>query len=153
MKSSADVRLRPALEEDLDSILAVEGAWESTPHWTREQFALELGSERSLFLAAEGGAQGRAVEGYAVAWVVEAEAQVLSLAVHPAHARRGTGRALLRELLARARARGCSVATLEVSERNAAARRLYESEGFHETGRRPRFYPDGSDAVLMDKPL
>ncbi len=85
--------------------------------------------------------------------MVEAEAQVLSIAVHPSFARRGVGRALLRRLLESVRSRGCSVATLEVSERNAAARRLYESEGFQKTGRRLRFYPDGSDAVLMDKPL
>ncbi len=149
MRFSAEVRLRPALEEDLDSILAVESSWETTPHWTREQFVVELGSQRSLFLVAE----GAGVSGYAVAWVVEAEAQVLSIAVHPSSTRRGTGRALFRELLGRARARGCSIATLEVSERNVAARRLYESEGFQETGRRPRFYPDSSDAVLMDKPL
>jgi ribosomal-protein-alanine acetyltransferase len=144
-----DIRLRPALEEDLDSILAVESSWETTPHWTREQFLIELGSQRSLFLVAEGGG----ISGYAVAWVVEAEAQVLSIAVHPSSTRRGRGRALLRELLERARARGSSVATLEVSELNAAARSLYESEGFQETGRRSRFYPDGSDAVLMDKTL
>ena len=54
MRSSAEVRLRPALEEDLDSILAVESSWETTPHWTREQFVVELGSQRSLFLEAEG---------------------------------------------------------------------------------------------------
>lgn len=149
MNPPATLQLRPAIEEDLDSILAIESAWETTPHWTRAQFAAELAAERSLFLAADNGA----VSGYAVAWVVGTEAQVLSLAVHPACARKGAGRALLSALLEGARARGCSAATLEVSERNAPARRLYETEGFRETGRRPGFYPDGSDAVLMDKAL
>jgi ribosomal protein S18 acetylase RimI-like enzyme len=43
--------------------------------------------------------------------------------------------------------------TLEVSAANAPAQALYLSEGFAVVGRRPKFYNDGSDAVLMDADL
>jgi ribosomal-protein-alanine N-acetyltransferase len=60
------------------------------------------------------------------------------------------GRGLLRRAHEEARLRGCAVVTLEVSHRNAAARHLYESEGYIAVGRRAGYYADGSDAVLMD---
>jgi ribosomal-protein-alanine N-acetyltransferase len=34
-------------------------------------------------------------------------------------------------------------------DRNLAAKRLYESNGYREVGRRPRYYADGADAVLL----
>ncbi|MFO1401672.1 MAG: GNAT family N-acetyltransferase [Steroidobacteraceae bacterium] len=43
---------------------------------------------------------------------------------------RGVGRALLRGVAAWAREHGCCKVTLEVLDHNAAARGLYESEGF-----------------------
>jgi ribosomal-protein-alanine N-acetyltransferase len=42
---------------------------------------------------------------------------------------------------------------LEVSATNDAARRLYDGAGFVEVGRRPRYYADGTDAVLMQRAL
>lgn len=140
-------RARPA---DLDGVLAIEGAWPTTPHWTRRQFEAEVYGPGSLFLVAED-AEGLA--GYAVVWKVPPEAQLLDIAVAPARARRGVARELLQAVSIMARGLGCVVMTLEVSERNAAARALYEKVGFRVVGRRPKFYNDGSDAVLMDLSL
>jgi ribosomal-protein-alanine N-acetyltransferase len=42
---------------------------------------------------------------------------------------------------------------LEVAPGNAAARALYASAGYAEVGRRPRYYPDGSDALLLARAL
>ncbi len=38
---------------------------------------------------------------------------------------------------------------LEVAIGNAAARTLYEHAGFVEAGRRPRYYADGGDALIL----
>ncbi|HVE11958.1 MAG TPA: ribosomal protein S18-alanine N-acetyltransferase [Elusimicrobiota bacterium] len=139
--------LRPAREEDLDALAAIEKLWPTAPGWSRAQFAEELGRAGSVLLVAD---DGGAV-GYACMWLVAGEAQVLNIAVAPAAARRGVGRALLAALLERAR--GAARATLEVSEPNLAARRLYEGAGFRVVGRRAKYYNDGSDAILMDKDL
>jgi ribosomal-protein-alanine N-acetyltransferase len=77
--------------------------------------------------------------------------QVQNLAVHPAFRRRGVGRFLLAEGLREAHRRGARLATLEVRPSNLAARRLYASLGFVETGRRPGYYQaEGEDALLLD---
>ena len=52
------------------------------------------------------------------------------LAVTAAHRRKGVGRALLEDILHRARESGCAKVTLEVRDDNAAARRLYKRMGF-----------------------
>lgn len=138
--------LRPAATADLDRLLAIERAWPTTPGWSRAQFEAELGR---LWVAEE---EGRVV-GYAGFSCVPPEAQVTTIAVDPAAARRGLGRALLKALIERARASGCALLQLEVGARNAPALKLYESEGFRVVGRRPKYYNDGSDALLMDKDL
>lgn len=55
------------------------------------------------------------------------------LAVHPAHRRRGVGRALLAAAEATARQHNCCKVTLEVRADNLAAQRLYRSSGFGDT--------------------
>ena len=52
------------------------------------------------------------------------------LAVTAAHRRKGVGRALLEDILRRARESGCTKVTLEVRDDNEAARRLYKRMGF-----------------------
>lgn len=142
--------IRKACAADLEAVLAIEGSWKTTPHWTRRQFEAELKSPRSVFMVAE---EDLSVLAYAAAWVVGDEAQVLTVAVHPGAVRRGLARKTVNGLLDEALKSGCRKATLEVSEANEGARRLYESIGFQAVGRRPGFYPDGTAAVLMDKVL
>lgn len=64
------------------------------------------------------------------------------LAVLPKCRALGVGRALLRAVEARAQERGCAKVTLEVRERNARARGLYESEGFAHSGGGEELGPD-----------
>ncbi|MFC6786278.1 GNAT family N-acetyltransferase [Halobaculum halobium] len=70
---------------------------------------------------------------------------VAELAVNPEYRREGRATRLLERLLARADGR----VTLLVAADNDAARRLYESLGFRPTARRPGFYDDGTDAILL----
>jgi ribosomal-protein-alanine N-acetyltransferase len=61
---------------------------------------------------------------------------------------------MLRTLLGEATGRGAREAFLEVREDNVAARRLYETEGFAQVGRRRGYYDAGRvDAVVMRKEL
>ena len=113
--------------------------------WTAREFAQILGSPGVALMTAPGGfAVGRAAAG---------EAELLTLAVDPARRRLGIGRALLAAFEARARACGAAEAALEVSEGNAPARALYAAAGWHAAGRRPRYYHDGQDALVLRKIL
>ncbi len=87
--------------------------------------------------------------GFVVMRVAADEAEILTLAVDPEKRRAGTGRALLDAGLANAREKGAAKAFLEVSVSNIAAIALYTREGWQETGRRVRYYADGSDALMF----
>jgi [ribosomal protein S18]-alanine N-acetyltransferase len=79
----------------------------------------------------------------------QAEAEIHTIGVDPAHQRLGVGRALLRGVLAVADAAAATV-FLEVRTDNDAARALYEAEGFTVVGLRKRYYrPSGADAHTM----
>lgn len=81
------------------------------------------------------------------------EAELLRIAVAPPARRRGLARDLLRAAEADLRARGVRALRLEVRVSNAAARALYEAEGWRMEGLRPRYYGDGEDAALYGKDL
>jgi ribosomal-protein-alanine N-acetyltransferase len=88
------------------------------------------------------------------------EAEILTLAVHPAHRREGLASALIgvmeRELGKNDETPGQAGSDrirkifLEVSVENQAAIELYKKLGFVETARRPGYYR-GVDAILMSK--
>jgi ribosomal-protein-alanine N-acetyltransferase len=91
--------------------------------------------------------------GMILARVAADEAEILTLAVDPTVQRHGFGRALLGQALATARQRGASAAFLEVASANAPARALYAAAGFAMVGRRPGYYPEGGDALVLQRPL
>jgi GNAT superfamily N-acetyltransferase len=63
-------------------------------------------------------------------------AKIGALVVDEAHRGRGVGRALVEELEAEARARGCELLFLTTAERRADAHAFYERVGLTQTGRR-----------------
>jgi ribosomal-protein-alanine N-acetyltransferase len=92
------------------------------------------------------------VVGYGILSMGAGEAHVLNLCMDPAHRGQGLGRHLLRRLLDVARWNGAGRVFLEVRPSNPLAKTLYESVGFKEIGRRPRYYParEGrEDAIVM----
>lgn len=132
--------VRRASEADLDAVVAI-GRREFAAAWSRDALAAELTRPDAIFLVAPGSA-------YALARVVAGEARLVDIAA--ARDGGGAGRALLAALRAEAKARGCARITLEVSAANARALSFYAKAGGTVVGRRPKFYHDGSDAVLMD---
>lgn len=94
---------------------------------------------------------GPAVVGYAVVSVAADIAELQRIAVDPGRRRTGAASALLAAAVA-----GSGDAErmlLEVREDNEGARAFYESRGFVELDRRPRYYRDGAAAVVMVLPL
>jgi [ribosomal protein S18]-alanine N-acetyltransferase len=87
--------------------------------------------------------------GMLLARVAVDDAEVLTLAVAPGARRQGIATGLLSAVAAEARACGATALFLEVATTNAAARALYRRAGLVEVGRRRRYYPDGSDGVVL----
>ena len=139
--------IRPATPDDLPGILALEQSTPAAAHWSAEQY-------RSVFREAVPGrmmlvAKEERVLGFLVARTLESEWEIENIAVIAERQRSGLGRALLGELVSRARLAGGSSVILEVRESNAAACALYEKLGFVEEGRRKSYYhAPKEDAVL-----
>ncbi|MBI5623469.1 MAG: ribosomal protein S18-alanine N-acetyltransferase [Elusimicrobia bacterium] len=138
---------RPARPADLPELLAIERSCPAAPQWSESSLAAGLGSARSRLLVLEDA--GR-VQGFAALLVVPPEAELTSIVIRPEAQGRGLGRDLLAGAAAEARSSGCSKLSLEVSAANGRALGFYEAAGFKAVGRRPKYYGDGSDAVLMD---
>jgi ribosomal-protein-alanine N-acetyltransferase len=87
--------------------------------------------------------------GFVLLQIVPPEAEILTLAVHPAAQGQGLGRVLIEAAAALVASKGAETLFLEVAEDNAAARALYAKTGFTETGRRQRYY-SRDDAPPVD---
>lgn len=102
-------------------------------------------------LAAAG--DGLQLVGYAGGMIVDGQVQVLKIGTDPAWRRRGIARTLISRVASDARDLGATSCSLEVRASNAGAQAFYESLGMHSIGKRPRYYSDREDAVIMEGPL
>ncbi|KAA9135518.1 ribosomal-protein-alanine N-acetyltransferase [Microbacterium caowuchunii] len=141
--------IRPATIGDLDAIMRLERASFPSDAWSEAMMREELRSPHSRYVVWEEAAR---LLGYAGLRAVAGarDGDVQTIAVAESARGRGQGRMLLRTLIAAAHERGVRDLFLEVRADNPVAQELYRSEGFAETGRRPRYYqPDDVDAIVM----
>ena len=100
--------------------------------------------------------EGSTLEGYAVVSIGAGEAHLLNLCVHPDRQGCGLGRDMLAAMIEVARQGGAGQIFLEVRPSNEVAMGLYDSTGFKEIGRRPRYYRSvggRDDAVVLGRPV
>ncbi len=147
---SAETAVRPATEDDLPSILAIEYASFTCP-WSEESFREAFGAENVTVFAAE---RDGALVGFSCLLVIGEEAEILNVAASPESRRTGVGQMLLSRMLNEAEERGVRDVYLEVRDSNAAARSLYRKNGFAGIGVRRHYYiKPREDAILMKKSL
>jgi len=140
-----------ASPDDLRAIAAIERLAFSDP-WSARSFRDALEHSAVYFGCARSDAGE--VLGYVVAWFVVDEGEIANLAVAPEGWGQGIGRALLDAALAEAKRRGVETVYLEVRDSNARARRLYQSSGFEEVGRRRGYYRRPvEDAIVLRRTL
>lgn len=133
--------------KDVPALLEIERASFDTP-WTLGEIAEELDKPLARVWVAE--VDGR-LAAFGIQWFVVGEAQLANIAVHPDFRGRGLGKQMMIHLLENARAEGMEKMTLEVRTGNTAAHDLYLKLGFVETCRRPHFYEDQDEAILMER--
>lgn len=144
--------LRVAGPEDLELFTALEAEVFAEDPWTPYMIAEELSSAASRYWVATDDAGD--VVGYGGVKVGGDQADVMTIGVR-SHARgRGYGRAILDTLLDWSREAGAREIFLDVRPSNEGAIGLYESRGFVEIGRRPRYFRNPvEEAVEMRVPL
>ena len=88
-----------------------------------------------------------------VGLVVMDEAEIHDIAVHAPTRRQGRAARLVQAFEHHASERGVRTIFLEVRAHNEAAKKLYKKAGFSLQHTRPRYYPDGEDALIFQKKL
>jgi len=135
--------LMRATAADAATLAAIHAAcFPPVEQWNANVMGLQLGLLGGFGLLHPTG-------GFVLARVAADEAEILTIAVQPAVQRKGLGRLLLRAVMEEATTRGAKKMFLEVAPENTAARALYAGFGFIQVGYRPRYYPEGGDALVL----
>ena len=142
--------IRAARTEDIPAVAALEAEVFPDP-WPQHLYLQEVGQplrvQRVVYTEAG------YLAGYLFAcWQLD-ELHVLKVATHPLHEGRGLASALMDEARAEAAGSGGRSLILEVRPSNRRAYRLYRHLGYTVLGRRPRYYADGEDALVMSLAL
>lgn len=142
-------RIRPATSGDLDALAMLEREGFHPP-WSTASLAAEIAKPTSRIWLAEPKGE---VAAYACFQCLQAEAELLRIAVARTHRRHGLGRRLLHHALHTLTEEGVARCYLEVRADNVAALALYRALGFAPAAhpRRPGYYPGGTDALCLER--
>lgn len=142
------MRMEPMNASHVSQIAQLEKRCFSDP-WSEKSIASELDNPLSLWLVA---VEAGEVVGYVGSQTVLGETDMMNLAVAPEARRQGTGRALVLALVEALTEKGSRSLMLEVRVSNIPAQKLYESLGFSQVGRRPKYYVNPrEDALILRK--
>jgi ribosomal-protein-alanine N-acetyltransferase len=143
--------IRLAQAEDAPAIAALEREALGADAWS-ESLVTEGAAGRvptTLYVVATDGDE---LTGYAATSIVDV-AELQRIAVAATHRRTGVATDLLARIEDEARARQVDRLLLEVREDNRGACAFYAARGFVELDRRPRYYADGTTAVVLLREL
>lgn len=140
--------IRPATPADIPAMRALEQQTDTAAHWSEREYAALFAPQappRIALLATD----NHETCGFLIARCGPDEWEIENLVVSPPRRRQGIASVLAREILQSARQTGAAAVLLEVRESNVAARQLYQTLGFSETGRRPAYYRDPPEDALL----
>lgn len=137
----------PGADADIDAVVALENESFTNP-WPRETLVWELANSDVTRVYVLRDDADRAIA-FCIVWLIFDELHINTLAVSPAHRRRGLATLLLREIMAEAAREGARRATLEVRASNTAALELYARLGFAVSARRPGYYANPQEDALI----
>lgn len=130
------------------AVAALEKICFSMP-WSEASVASELTNPLALWIVA---LDGDTLCGYVGSESVMGEADMMNIAVSPDYRRQGIARELVLELIRQLKKADVHCLTLEVRASNEPAIALYDSLGFIQVGRRPRYYlKPTEDALILRK--
>lgn len=140
---------RRATVADAAGITSLETEIFGSDAWTWSSVLAELrGSDRIAFVATD----QSDLLGYVSGMRTGDSVDLTRIAVRADRRRQGVARALLAAVDVEARAAGVAGMMLEVGAHNTSAIAFYTSEGFVQLDERPRYYRDGSAALVLERP-
>jgi len=150
VKRMRSIRIRRMREGDIPQVIEIEE--ESFKHPYPPLLIRQiLSSFPEGFLVAEDESTGRIV-GYIMGLIEWGHGHIVSIATSKEYRNRGIGTALLKELEDILFKRyNVGYIVLEVRFNNREARRFYYKRGYRDKRLLPRYYEDGTDAILMVK--
>ena len=140
------LKVRELFKKDIE--LCFEFDLNSVCLWSKKQWLGEFNKQGSkifaLFLS-------KKIIGVCVVQIVVDEAQLNYLSINRRFRRKGYGTYLMSHLIKTCEVQNLKKLSLEVSEINYAANKLYDNFNFLTVGRRIDYYKDGSNAFLKEK--
>jgi [ribosomal protein S18]-alanine N-acetyltransferase len=145
------VLVRLAGADDVDDVAALERDALGADAWSSTLVAEGVSGRvpSTLYLVAA----TSVVVGYAATSIVADVAELQRIAVAATHRRTGVATALLARVEHEARVRYAERLLLEVRDSNSGALAFYARRGFTEIDRRPRYYADGTTAIVLARDL
>jgi len=140
-------------QADVIQLIAELDAYQDTLYPPESRHALDLASlkQANVLFAVARDASARAIGCGAIVLGPE-YGEVKRMYVHPQGRGQGIARRLLGLLEAHAKAKGCTMLTLETGPRQPEALAFYESRGFSRTGPFGEYWDDPL-SVFMRKPI
>ena len=142
------MKIIPMTDAHVDAVADLEAICFADP-WSVNSVASELTNPLSCWLVA---LEADTVVGYIGSQTVMGETDMMNVAVHPDHRRKGVAVSLIHALVQKLKECESHCLTLEVRASNAPAIALYEKLGFTEAGRRRNYYRNPKeDALILRK--
>ncbi len=131
---------------DIEEVSKIEHDLFEDP-WTKNSFINEIKQENISypFIVEE----NDLILGYIICWYYICELHIGNIAVRRNFQRRGIGKFMLKNVFEIFP--DFDIAFLEVRNNNNKAIQLYNSFGFKATHRKKAYYPNGDDAIVMEK--
>ena len=142
------MKIIPMTDAHVDAVADLEAICFADP-WSANSVASELTNPLSCWLVA---LEADTVVGYIGSQTVMGETDMMNVAVHPDHRRKGIAVSLIHALVQKLKECESHCLTLEVRASNVPAIALYEKLGFAEAGRRRNYYRNPKeDALILRK--
>ncbi len=138
--------VRPPVPADVRALERLEQVCFSDP-WPSHLLSAEVGAPGRFHRVLTG--EGGDILAYLLAAWQYLDLHILKVATRPDCRRRGLAAFLIGLAQKQSVAFSGDSVTLEVRVSNSAAIALYERLNFEKMGRRPRYYGDGEDALIM----
>jgi ribosomal-protein-alanine N-acetyltransferase len=140
------IKVRPMRWWDIDVVDPLEQELFPLDPWSIDQWWRELAQLHNHYFVVESAGE---LCGYAGLSISGSDADIQTIAIADSFQGKGIGRKLLNQLVARSREFGVTYLFLEVRSDNTSALSMYSSFGFAEISKRAKYYPDGTDAVIL----